>query len=70
MDVLVPEVDKLGPVLIVLRQIPNLDFVNEGVASLLADKGLGLRCLVWQDIVIGQSIVNHPEPYGDSVVVV
>ena len=50
-DVLVPEVDQLRPVLVVVGQVTNLDLVDQRVLTLVLDERLDLVGLVGTDEV-------------------
>ena len=65
-DVLVPEVDQLGPVLVVVGEVADLHLVDEGVLALVLDQRLGLVRLVGPDEVRGDRGVDHPQPGVDG----
>ncbi len=50
-DVLVAEVHQLGPVLVVVGEVADLDLVDQGVLALVLDQRLGLVRLVGADEV-------------------
>ena len=54
-DVLVPEVDQLGPVLVVVGEVADLHLVDEGVLALVLHERLDLVRLVGPDEVRGDA---------------
>jgi len=66
MDELVSKVLQLGPVLVVVRDIPHLNLVDEGVVAFVLDHRLSLVGLVRSDKVRGDGVIHHPEPGLDS----
>ena len=65
-DVLVPEVDQFGPVLVVVGEVADLDLVDQGVLALVLDERLGLVRLVGPDEVRGERVVDDPQPGVDG----
>jgi hypothetical protein len=66
-DVLVAEVDHLGPVVRV--DDAHLHLVDERVLAPVLDRGLGLHRLVGADVVVGQGVVDHLQAELDRGVV-
>lgn len=61
MEILVAEVDALGPVFVILGNVADLDLVNEGVPLLFLDQGLRLVGLLGPDEIVRERAVYDPQ---------